>query len=244
MAVADVSNSGLAGQKAKALTATVGGVGNANFTNVSTGTLTESGKNYKYVRFTSNSSLVIDKAGIMEVLLVGGGGGGWSDQNPTSKYGGGGGGVYIGSIFIPIGTYSIIIGSGGSSTPESGGYGGVDGYPSYIGTLVSAPGGGGGVKGAPSGNGFGGSNYHGGGAGGAASSGTSGNGVGSNFMGTGIVYYGGGGVGGRGDNISYGSPGLGGTSYRTSGAANTGAGAGAAAATSGGSGVVIVRVQI
>ena len=61
------------------------GVGNANFTDVPTGTYSEDGVNYKYLTVTGTQSVTFDTAGFADVLLVGGGGGG------SANAGGGGG---------------------------------------------------------------------------------------------------------------------------------------------------------
>jgi len=66
--------------------------------------------------FTSNGTLIIPSGyTVAEYLIVAGGGGGGGDLVDGGGGGGGGGGVLHGRIFNPSGgTYSIIIGSGGT----------------------------------------------------------------------------------------------------------------------------------
>ena len=88
--------------------------------------------------FTTTASLVCD------ILIVGGGGGGGFNAGG----GGGAGGVVIGTnIYLPIGTYTIVVGNGGIPASTAGGYT-INGNDSSItigGTTITAKGGGGGV---------------------------------------------------------------------------------------------------
>lgn len=116
-----------------------GSVGAANFTNTATGTYT----GYKYVTFTGNGSLVIDKAGFADFLVIGGGAGG------GANYGGGGGAgahLYRASQYIAAGTYTVVVGGGGAgsaSQTTTGGQGNIS-YVDYLSYGIAAPGGGGG----------------------------------------------------------------------------------------------------
>lgn len=66
-------------------------------------------------------TIVIPKTQTYHIDLVGGGGGGHkSSSGIVHRYGGGSGGYVYGLIFIPAGTYTLLIGSGGG-TDVSGG---------------------------------------------------------------------------------------------------------------------------
>jgi len=67
--------------------------------------------NYKYAYFISNGTIVLNQDIICDILVVGGGGGGGIN---IGTGGGAGGLVYITNYTITAGTYSIIIGNGGS----------------------------------------------------------------------------------------------------------------------------------
>lgn len=102
---------------------------------------------YKYDTFTSSGTLVVSKAGKLEVLLVGGGGG----ANDNAAGGGGAGQVLSKTIIIPEGTWSVTVGAGGSSAVNSLGghsfigssstenlavaYGGTTGWGGYTGAV-------------------------------------------------------------------------------------------------------------
>lgn len=129
MAVASINNSGIYGQRGKALQGMFGGSANAKFSNALTGTYSLNGKTYNYVSFLSGTStLFITVAGITEVLVVGGGGGGGAgtDGLGGEKPGGagGGGGVWYGQIWTEVGNYTVVVGAGGSAGSFSGGGGG------------------------------------------------------------------------------------------------------------------------
>jgi hypothetical protein len=97
-----------------------GGISNANFTNTATGTYSDSGKNYKYVSFTSGSgTLTIDKEGIADVLVVGGGGGGTTNAD-TQMAGSSGEVVFVPNVLLPVGSHSVVVGSGGGSATNGG----------------------------------------------------------------------------------------------------------------------------
>jgi hypothetical protein len=110
------------------------GASAANFTNVATGTYT----GYKYVSFTGNGSLVIDKAGYADVLVQAGGGG--LGGNGTQMGGGGAGQCIAQNIYLAAATYAVTVGAGGGTVTTIGG----QGSNSSIGTTVIAGGGGGG----------------------------------------------------------------------------------------------------
>ena len=226
----------------------------------STGTNPAGSGYYNYAVFTSNGTFTVSQAGPADILVVGGGGGGGS-----GTYAGGGG---VGSVIyntnynIPVGTYSVSIGNGGSA--------GSNGSSTSFGSLLTANGGlsgfssgNGGASGGGNSGGTGGTNnYGGGGGGGSASSGSNGNYYQSVSMagsgGFGYYRFGimvGAGGGGSSANMGYypvGSGGAGGTQgqgyggYSSqavgAGNANTGnGGGGGPTGASGGSGIVIVR---
>lgn len=209
-----------------------------NFTNTATG----SGATYKYVTFTASGTLTVDRAGFFQLLVIGGG-----------SSNGAGGMLEVAKAYLPVGSYTITVGAGGSIGTASLIQG--SGFLS-LGQNGSGPGGNswsGGTPpgtptlGNPGGTGVTGYAWTGAGGGGAGGPGSpnSGNNGGpggsskaSSITGSSVDYCGGGGGGGDG-----GSNGAGG---------GAGAGAGGAAASipnrgsggsTGSSGVVIVRVN-
>lgn len=116
-----------------------GGAGNvnANFSNTPTGTYTLGGKSYKYIRYTSSSTLTVTKAGYADVLIVAGGGNG----GPPGYFGGGGGGAggfFETSMWLDEATYTITVAGANGNSSISKGSSGV--RP----TLITYAGGGGG----------------------------------------------------------------------------------------------------
>jgi hypothetical protein len=131
MAVANISNSGLFGQKAKALSATVGGglvwgagTGGALTSFVGNGTNGEIGKTYNVHSFTSSSSFTVTKLGIFEILVCSAGG--------YSITGHGNGGQVIQGLYeiSTLGSRTITVGAVAGAAP-SGGSG-------VVGTVFSA----------------------------------------------------------------------------------------------------------
>ena len=247
MAVADVSNSGLTGQKAKALSATVGGVQNANFTNTATGTYSADGKNYKYVTFTGSGTLTIDKAGFVDMLIVGGAGNVGCCNIPG--HGGAGGMCEVTAAYLSIGSYTVVVGAGGAVRRY--------GSSSYVGTQFFGFGGGAG------GDGFGGGTNN--QSAGGLIHGGSGGGVGTGFVagagGAGVPGQGNNGAGGDSTTAGGGGGGAGGVGTTGVGGAGkvssitgtpvtyavggpTGGGTANRGNGNGGSGIVVVRVQI
>ena len=99
----------------------------------SSSTITVGGQSYTLLSFTSDGTLTVNRSGLFDALLVGGGGSG-------SAGGGGGGQVMDTTIYLAAGSYAITIGAGGTTLNDMG----VNGFSSYIGTVVYAQGGGGG----------------------------------------------------------------------------------------------------
>jgi ribosomal protein L18 len=96
---------------------------------------------YKFHLFTTSGTFVADTAGIIDVLIIagGGGGGGWGGG------GGAGGLVDATSASISAGSYSIVVGAGGSAGYYAPPYvAGGDGNPSSALGQTQAVGGGGG----------------------------------------------------------------------------------------------------
>ena len=75
-------------------------------------TITSGG--YRIHTFTGNGSLTVSGSGNIEYLMVGGGGGGGNDMGG----GGGAGGMIQGSTTLTSGTYTIVVGPGGSGAPQ------------------------------------------------------------------------------------------------------------------------------
>lgn len=83
-----------------------------------TATYTESGINYKSYTFTGSGSITFNRAGTIDILVVGGGGSG--GQYAVEKDGGGGAGQYLilNGAYITAATCNVTVGAG-----ASGGYG-------------------------------------------------------------------------------------------------------------------------
>ena len=224
---------------------------NANFSNTPTGSYSSSGVDYKYVRFTTTSTLTITDAGVADVLVVAGGGGGGNFNVVNGGGGGAGGYVYRSSFYLPSGSLSVVVGGGGAFEGVGNG--------SYIAGLLFAIGGGRGHTigyygdGASAGQLWGrASQQIGQGSIGASDAAGISGGSSGNVGGGGSSANGSGTTGGAGtvntitnSSVTYAAGGSSGAN--NSGTANTGNGAGGLTsgqpATSGGSGVVIVRVR-
>ena len=118
---------------------------NPLITTPKTGVVSVSLDRFAYWTYTSSGSLVVQRGGFVDVLCVGGGGGGGAALNaigsfPNTNGGGGGAGAVVesASVYLSPGTYSIIIGAGGSTTIATG----YNGNASLFGEIVVAPGGG------------------------------------------------------------------------------------------------------
>ena len=110
----------------------------------SSSSITVSGVNYSLLTFTSDSNLVVTKAGLFDILLVGGGGGAGSTNDFTTTGGGGGGGVIginstgtILTTYLAAGTVAVDVGAGGAAQSV--------GNASYLTGVVAAPRGGYGI---------------------------------------------------------------------------------------------------
>ena len=114
------------------------GYGSASGTAASSTAITVSAVNYTLLTFTADSSLVVGKAGLFDIVMVAGGGGGGSANNLGG--GGGAGGVVQSTIYLPATTYQITVGAGGTGTVtrEMSGFG----RGSEIAGVLTAAGGG------------------------------------------------------------------------------------------------------
>ena len=169
----------------------------------SSSSITVSGTAYTMLTFTSDSNLVVSKAGLFDVLACGGGAASGGNETLTSQNGGGGGGgqVVEQTMYLPAGTYAVDIGAGGAAAAQAN-PGGV-GQSTMIGTFFIAVGGSGG--GSP--NAIGASGVIGGGGGNNSKAGGSTNSTGMGFAGgTGgadvSTGAGGGGGGARGAGVA------------------------------------------
>ena len=227
-----------------------------------TGQYTSGGFTYDYYTFTSSGSLVVDKAGLADVLIVGGGGAG------GYFYGGGGGAggyLYAASTYLSATTHTVTVGAGGAISTSPGDAVGRPGNLSRLSDLQAVGGGGGGAWYSADAN----SHYGGtpGGSGGGQAGAAAGNTVKRTF-GTGFppqgnnggsvssTTGGGGGSAGAASGTSAGSGtsnsitgsavtyAAGGSSGSGAGSANTGNGGGGGTGAAGGSGVVIIRVKV
>lgn len=119
-----------------------GSGGGASLGAATGGTVTTVG-NLKVHTFASSGNFVVTKAGLVRYLLVGGGGGSGSIHGG----GGGAGGAVVDSIgysyIVSPGTYTVLVGAGGttigSGSGKDGNFGGVSSFGGNV-----APGGGGG----------------------------------------------------------------------------------------------------
>ena len=220
------------------------GVEAANFTNAATGTFTTGDESFKFLTATGSLSLIVDRAGFADVLVVGGGAGG------GTRIGGGGGAgghLYVTNAYLPEGTITVTVGAGGA-VKYTGNYGG-NGSASICGNLYGIGGGGGGESSAigilgGSGGGGGGEGGSGTRIGGAGTSGQ-GNSGGTSSLGSppNAVGGGGGGASAVGFNASGSTAGSGGaglsnsiTNSATTRSGGGGGGASGGAAGSGGAG--------
>ena len=207
-----------------------GGVSNADFSNTPTGTYT----GYKYITFNSSGTLVVTKAGLCDILLVGGGGGG---SGVIAGGGGAGGHVYLTDCYLPAGDIPVTV--GGGATGSSSRTVANNGSPSIISGYCAVGGGSGASElyGLLGGSGGAGGYTGGGGGAGVTGQGNSG-GSGSGNAGT-PTGGGGGGAGGSGGNgntagvAGNGGPGL---ANSITGSSVTRAGGGGGGTPSGGGG--------
>ena len=106
---------------------------NADFSNTATGTLSDSGINYKYITFTGSGTLTVTKAGLADVLVVAGGGGG---ANFLSRATGGGCGEvhYVEKMFLEVAEHTVTVGAGGAGASVEAAFGNL----SSIGSIAKA----------------------------------------------------------------------------------------------------------
>lgn len=115
---------------------------------ISGGTEFTPGDGYKYCVFTGSGTFLVNGSTTsVEYIVVGGGGQGSYNRSPKPTIwarfpsgGGGGGGFRTGTIPLPVGGYTVTIGSGGSRSSSLE----YSGDPSSFHTITSAGGGGGG----------------------------------------------------------------------------------------------------
>ena len=221
----------------------------AKCTGGSSSQITIGGKAFTLLTFTSDSTLTVSRAGLLDVYMVGGGGNGWGGDGQVAVGAGGGGGSYRNvQISITAGSHNVDVGGAvsqsilgsslvvaGNGSSGSGGSGGANTAPS-TGPIYSAGRGGAG---------------HGG-------NGSIDGGIGTyrtTFIGTTDSQgWGGGGAGGRADPAYPNPPqpvgsssGYGGGGFTGGGSPNTGGGGGGGAqwapAGGGGTGLIYVRFQ-
>jgi fibronectin-binding autotransporter adhesin len=73
---------------------------------------------FSYTALSGTRTFTISVAGLFDILMVGGGGGGGSGVGYGGEGGGGGGAgqVIIETLFLPIGTYDVNVGTGGAES--------------------------------------------------------------------------------------------------------------------------------
>ena len=208
-------------------------------------TITTSGI-YTIYQFTGSGTIVLGKAGLCDVLVIGGGGGGYRESSAPAGAGGGGAGGYlpITDAFLASGTNTITIAAGGAAA--TGNFIGQPGATTRLGSYFVTGGAGGGGPAGNSANGMvGGSGSGAGhttitaGTGGAGTGGLGNNG--GNGGGSGATTSGGGGGGATavGSNGSLGTGGAGGAgtaSSITGSSVTRGGGGGGGGNTAGGAG--------
>lgn len=222
-------------------------------TGVSFSNITDGGKSYRMASYTSTSggTLVVSKAGYVEILVCGAGGGGGGSGHFIGGSGGAGGFINR-YLYLIQKTYPITVGTGGSaglSTPTT--TGGGNGGDSSIGDLI-AYGGGGGSRGINLANGGGNGGNGGSGGGFVDGNGSPGLAVVNKLQGNDGNGIGGGGAGGVAV-AGAGAPGITSTFTGSSttycmggyrgGAATTNKGDGAPNLAAGQNGVVYIRWQ-
>ena len=108
-----------------------------------TGGTQTTGNGYNQWSFTSSGTFSVTVGGVVYYAIVAGGAGGgyWTGG------GGGSGGVVTGQINVTAGSYSIVVGSGGSAGVSGSGPGGAGGNSSAFGYTAVGGGGGGGNNG-------------------------------------------------------------------------------------------------
>ena len=126
--------------------------------------ITVSSIDYTLLSFTTDTNLVVSKAGLFDVLMFAGGGGGGGGRTATPVRGGGGGGAggyVLTTLYLPAATYAVTVGAGGAGGAD--GTGGTNGGSSRIGAVLGVPGGAGGNSDVANSFGLGGSGGGGGG---------------------------------------------------------------------------------
>jgi len=125
-------------------------LGAGNLYGVATGgtssSITVSSEVFTLLSFTSDSNLVVSKAGLFDVVLIGGGGAGGGTADNTVQGGGGGAGGTIGigttqTIYLSVASYAVDVGAGaagGTGTKTNI----MAGEQSKIGTVIYVAGGG------------------------------------------------------------------------------------------------------
>ena len=91
------------------------GYGVASGTAAASTAITVAGTAYTMLTFTTDSNLVVSRAGLFDCLVVGGAGGSGANTSLDGfRGGGGGGGVAEQTIYLAAATYAIDIGAGGA----------------------------------------------------------------------------------------------------------------------------------
>lgn len=157
------------------------------------GTFTDGGTTYKYHKFTTDGTFEVTREGEVDLLIIGGGGAG---GGRNVKNGGGGGAGEVLEILsepLPVGSYTVNIGLGGTSSTSSPAPSTTDGgLTDFAGGGYTAAGGGGGGVGQNQ-NGRSGAS-----GGGATAVGTGGTATAGNAGGNGVATDRAGGGGGAG----------------------------------------------
>lgn len=104
----------------------------AKTSSTKTGTYTDAnGFVWDYFDYTANGSFVVTEAGWADILVVGGGASG--RQVGGGYAAGGGGGVRYGMFYVPTGTITVTVGSGGSGAGTNlGNIGGTSSFGSIL----------------------------------------------------------------------------------------------------------------
>jgi hypothetical protein len=115
------------------------GVGAAVYSDANTGTYT----GYAYKTFTASGTLTVTTAGFADLLILAGGGGG---GRLAGSGGGAGGHLEIANAYLPVGTLTVTVGSGGTGNTNNSAQSAGNGNASRLDSYYS-PAGAGGVGG-------------------------------------------------------------------------------------------------
>ena len=114
------------------------GSGYGTATGGSSSSITVGGVAYTLLSFTSDSNLVVSKAGLFDVLMFGGGAAGVGYGTTAAAGGGAGaGGIVTTTVYLPAATHAVVVGAGGATTAINAQTSGSFGKASTIGAITN-----------------------------------------------------------------------------------------------------------